>query len=462
MKAVVYTRVSQDQSGGRSVTEQEAECRAICERNGWDVTHVFTDNDRSASRYATRTRPAFDQLREHLQHQACDVLVTWEASRSTRDLATYVELRDLCRERGVRWSYSGRLYDLTDDVDQFGTGLDALLAEQESARTRKRVLRSVRANAAAGRPHGKNSYGYRRTYDATTRQLLTVEIVQEHAAVLREVADRVLAGESIFMLARELNDRGVPAPSGGTWWGTNLSRLMRNPAFNGKRVLNGETVADAIWPPIFDDDTWTRLQALLADPARTTARNRRDLKHLLTGIALCGFEGCDATMKLLKNRTSLSYMCSKKFHVSRKQDDVDRVVIAALFEMLRRTDRGPAFGPDGADAEARIALDKADSERARLETFYDSAARGELSAAALARIEARMLADIKALELSARRASFPAMLREIDGDDIPAQWDTYAPRIQRALVRHYLTVRILPVGQGRRKFDPASVLITWN
>ncbi|MGU3294355.1 recombinase family protein [Williamsia sp. M5A3_1d] len=62
--AIIYTRASRDNAKGRSVAEQEAECRAVCEREGWPVAEVICDNDRSASRYARKDRPGFDRLRE--------------------------------------------------------------------------------------------------------------------------------------------------------------------------------------------------------------------------------------------------------------------------------------------------------------------------------------------------------------------------------------------------------------
>ena len=60
-----------------------------------------------------------------------DVLVTWEASRAQRDLDAYLELRRLCAASGVRWAYSGTVYDLAHGSDRFRTGLDALVAEDE-------------------------------------------------------------------------------------------------------------------------------------------------------------------------------------------------------------------------------------------------------------------------------------------------------------------------------------------
>src|SRR3954470_1662349 len=215
MRAAIYTRVSSDPNErGRSVSEQEAECRAVCDRNGWKVVDVLSDNDRSASRYAVKSRPAYQQLIERVDAGDCDVLVTWEASRAQRDLAAYASLRDLCERRGVLLSYSGRTFDMADADDRFGTGLDALLAERESDQTRKRVLRAVRANAEKGRPHGKLLYGYRREYDPGTRELIGQVPDPQTAPVVQEAARRVLAGETPYAVAQDFNRRGIRPPRG--------------------------------------------------------------------------------------------------------------------------------------------------------------------------------------------------------------------------------------------------------
>src|SRR5215218_4342778 len=90
LRAVIYTRVSSDPNErGRSVGEQEAECRAVCDREGWAVVAVYSDNDRSASRYATKARPEYKRLINAVDAGETDVLVTWEPSRAQRDLAAY-------------------------------------------------------------------------------------------------------------------------------------------------------------------------------------------------------------------------------------------------------------------------------------------------------------------------------------------------------------------------------------
>src|SRR5687768_13535504 len=202
MRAVIYTRVSSDpHSTGRSVEQQETECRQVCDRNGWTVVQVFTDNDRSASRYARKDRPGYAQVKNFLDGGHADALVLWEGSRAQRDLRDYLKLRDLCAARGVLYCYSGKVHDLTRTDDRFTTGLDALLAEREADLTRDRVLRAVRANMATGRPYGRTLYGYRRVYDAQTRQFLEQVPHEEQAPVVREAARRVMAGESCRSVA---------------------------------------------------------------------------------------------------------------------------------------------------------------------------------------------------------------------------------------------------------------------
>ena len=58
----------------------------MCQRNDWTVVAVFSDNDRSASRYATKARPEHRKLIKFIESGNADVLVTWESSRAQRDL----------------------------------------------------------------------------------------------------------------------------------------------------------------------------------------------------------------------------------------------------------------------------------------------------------------------------------------------------------------------------------------
>ncbi|MDG3012496.1 recombinase family protein [Rhodococcus sp. D2-41] len=450
MKAIIYCRVSSDPTGrGRSVAEQEAECRQVCAREGWQVSEVLTDNDIGASRHSGKARPAYERLADALQ--AGDILVTWEASRAQRDLAAYVALRELCAERGVLWSYSGNTFDLRRGEDRFRTGLDALLAENEAEKIRERVLRALRADAAAGKPHGKIPYGYRAVRDITTGRIVERVPHENQAAVVREVAHRLLAGDSIWSVARDLTARGVPTATGGeTWRPQQVKDMIRRPTYAGLRSHHGE-LTQGQWEPLITRDDHMRLCTLLDAPGRKTHRGVEP-KHLLTGIATC--DECGKYVWRMKSNGGGSYVCEDRC-VSRKMEPVDMLVTEVILrrcESLSAPDELEATGPADALIEARTL-------RARLDGFVDQAADGSLSPAALARIEAKLLPQILAAERRAQSTVSPLVL-ELLGPTARGRWDGMSIVTRREVVRSLATVRICRQPRGK-VFRPEFVRIDW-
>jgi site-specific DNA recombinase len=458
MRALIYARVSSDPRGlGRSVAEQEVDCRAVAAREGWDVTTVLVDNDRGASRHSTGSRPAFDQLSQAVSAGECDVLLTWEASRFQRDLAVYVELRELCRVAGVQWSYSGRTYDLSRTDDRLTTGLDALLAERESDLTRERVRRAMTSAAVAGRPHGRPLYGYTRT-PGSGNNADSQEIEPGHADVIREAARRVAGGEALTAVAADFNRRGIPSPGGLRWELTQIRRLVSNPAYVGQRVHRGKIVGPANWPAIIDDETFWSTVSRLSDPGRKTSRPGA-VKHLLTGLATCGV--CGGRIGSQKNRGGYrAYLCRVNFCVSRKESDVDDFIGAVMAARLAQPDVLDVDEKSGTSGTS-AARGQVAELKARLEGFYDAAAAGEVTPVALARIEARLMPEIEAAEAKAlgtwRISSAPA-LRAAAG----SPWDALAVTVKRELISVLATVRILPTRPGARTFDPTRIEIVWR
>src|SRR4051812_22635101 len=166
VRAGRYQRASQDKKEqGKSVGDQGKLNVAEIGRYGWTcpVGASFTDNDLSASRHATKERPDFERLMDAIRKGKFDVLVVWEISRNQRDLAVFVQIRDLCTEVGMYfWLVGGVLYDLRDKNDRMMLGFQAVQAEWLADSIRDNVKRGIDGAAADGRPHGKVTYGYRR------------------------------------------------------------------------------------------------------------------------------------------------------------------------------------------------------------------------------------------------------------------------------------------------------------
>jgi site-specific DNA recombinase len=349
---------------------------------------------------------------------------------------------------------------MSESTDRFQTGLDALLAERESDETRKRVLRAVRANADKGRPHGKLLYGYRREYDPGTREFIGQEPDSVTAEVVREAARRVLAGETPYSIAQDYNGRGIKPPRGSErgWNLTQIKRLCINPGYAGKRVHRGRVVGDAAWPPLLDEGTHLALVAKLGDPRRGSQRDSA-IKHLLSGIAVCGV--CGGRIRVQKNRGFLAYLCVDGFHVSRREPDVDEFVTEVVLARLERPDLADVF-TESADSESAEALAEARGKRARLEGFYDAAAAGELTPQALARIEARLFPEIEAADRRARAAVSSPLVAATAGVDARERWAKLSLPQRREIISTLMKVRIMPTTRGARTFDPEAIQIEWR
>jgi hypothetical protein len=71
--------------------------------------------------------------------------------------------------------------------------------------------------------------------------------------VIREVADRLVRGDSLRAVARSLNERGEPTSGGGRWQHQNVRAMITSDRLVGRRVHNGEVYAGT-WTPILTED----------------------------------------------------------------------------------------------------------------------------------------------------------------------------------------------------------------
>jgi site-specific DNA recombinase len=94
-------------------------------------------------------------------------------------------------------------------------------ARHESEQKGERVRRVRQQAAHAGRAHGPLGYGY--TADR--------EIDPVPAGVIREITDRILAGETLYSIAAELNKRDVPTPgqAANGWRSVTIGRRSCEP-----------------------------------------------------------------------------------------------------------------------------------------------------------------------------------------------------------------------------------------
>jgi site-specific DNA recombinase len=425
VQAVIYTRVSKDVSAGRSVQDQESECRSICERNGWKVRRVFCDNDIGASRHSPKDRPAWRELKGDLRKG--DILVVWEASRAQRDLEEFVALRNLCAEHEVPLSYAGRVLDLTLGDDRFTGGLDALLAEREAEVIRTRVLRGTRAAAAAGRPHARPPWGYVRIDPGVWR------IDPVEGPRVREAMARVLAGETRYSVLEWLRRTGyAPARLSG------LKRTLTNPVYAGLRVHQGNVVGKGSWEPIISEGDHDRLVDLNPPDFDRTGPEAR---YLLSGIARCGV--CERALRA-KNRPRRrpTYECHKG-HCVRDMEYLDDLVLTELFKRLESIDPGQY---ESEDAIAAAAIKEIKEIEGDLADYRRLARERQISPASFVEIEKGLNDRIKEL----RPKAAPSPVRQLSADELRLAWPALSTGERRDVIRGYFRITINPMERRSR------------
>lgn len=459
--AAIYTRQSRDKA--RSMDEQESECRAVCEREGWPVIKVYSDGI-SASRYAKRARPDWERLLADLAAGKFGVLVLWESSRGDRKLATWAALLDLCRERDV-WIHivtHGRTLDMANERDYRTLAEDGVDSAYESGKTSARVSRNMARAAAQGRPHGPAPYGYRRVYDPVTRALTAQAPHPQEAAIVREIIERAGAGVPLIEICRDLNARGVPAPAGTVWHRPAVRRIAMRVAYIGQREHRG-AAHQGTWEALVGEESFYAAQRVLTDPARKTTRPGRT-KYLLSYIARCA--ACGSHLGVSIRRGVPNYSCSHtSIRGSWLDEFIDRLVVAYLSQPDVHEGWLAHLADDSDVVSARAELA---TLRTRLDGFYDAGARGELTPAALARVEAQLLPGIASAERKAQSAGVPPALRSLlePGADMAAAW-LRTPLPARREILRVLIARIAVAAPTKRggagdDFDADRVVIEWN
>ncbi|BDB59575.1 recombinase family protein [Rhodococcus sp. RDE2] len=454
MRALIYARVSSDPSGrGRSVADQIVDCREICHRNGWTIVDELQDNDIGASRWSKKDRPEYRRLHQLLSE--ADVLVTWEASRALRDLAAYLELRDLCTEHGVQWCYSGQVYDLNRGDDRFRTGLDALLSENEAEKMRERVLRGLRSRAAAGEPHGKVPYGYKAALDDNGHRIRVPH--PEEAQVIRDAAKMLRAGESLRAIVRRLNSEGR-MNRGRPWSAIEIRRKLLSPTYAGYRVHHGTQVL-ATWESILSTEDHQAITAILKDPERLTQRGS-DPVHLLTGIAVCGECGTPVVRRKNASGTS-SYTCSAKYCVTRSKPIVDEVVEAVIVARLAQPDVAEALRA-GDGSQRREALAEIRVLKERLAAYEQKAIEGDLEPDEYTRIRDGLRAKLADAEARADNFTGGSPLpRQIAGPNAAELWESLAIDAKRSVIRALCRVYIDKAPRNDTA-NPKYIRIEWK
>lgn len=297
--AAIYARISADRDGlGLGVARQIEDCQALAEARGWPVAEIYTDDDTSA--YSDKPRPAYQRLLADVAEGLRDAMVVYHLDRLHRRPKELEEFVEVCQRAGVRdlATVQGAV-DLDTGDGLFMARIMGAVAANESATKSRRILRKNAERAQQGLPHGPTRpFGYE-------ADRLTVR--EAEAAVVADLAERLLAGESLNSLTTWLNEQQIPTVHGKPWRPGTVRQMLRGGRLSGQREHRGEIIGPAAWPAILTPEQTDRIRALLDDPTRRTGTGRTPRRYLLTGLLRC--QRCGAQLYSHPRNGVRRYVC---------------------------------------------------------------------------------------------------------------------------------------------------------
>ncbi|WP_218938434.1 recombinase family protein [Modestobacter altitudinis] len=216
----------------------------------------------------------------------------------------------------------------------------------------------------------------------------------EEADVIRALAARALAGESLTSLSKWLDESGVRTVTGRPWRTVTVRQLLLNPRMYGMRTHRGETLTRAVWEPIISAADGERLRLLLTDPARRTNRTAR--RYVLSGVCRCGL--CGTVMYSVPRFETRRYLCRSGTdfggcgRMAIHADKLERFIVDAVLLRLDTPALTDALNGlpahDDGEAGKLAAAIRADTDQ--LQELADMYADGEIDRAGMRRARQRI------------------------------------------------------------------------
>lgn len=460
-KYALYTRISKDPNGESTApARQEKECKALAKERGFVIADVYSDVDLSA--YTDVIRPQYEAMLEAMAADAYDGVIVWKLDRLVRRAVEFWRFWTIADTHKVALvSKSDQFIDTTSPIGRGVVGLIVSLAEQESYNTGLRLQAKERERAEAGlaKHSGTRAYGTRTIIDPESEKPILGagsydEIDEVEAAVIRDAAERFLAGETLSSIVADLNARGITAAQGGRWTKRSLHNLLRQARLFGWRELHGELIAKGTWPAILDEDTGRKLRKLLPAVAKGTAGPMR--RHLLSGLLKCG--KCNHNMKASSSGGSATrYACPSKedggcggctIDREKTNEAITEMVLYRLDSpdfaaVLKARQKGRSKGDKGKDAEllaelAAIADRSTENaiEFANGDLPVKAFANAERELEARAQLLNEQLATIRQDERLPQAGGIKGLVETWDQMEVPRQRAVIDALIEKIVVHH--------------------------
>ena len=177
-------------------------------------------------------RPQFLTMMQDARDGKFDVIYTKSISRFGRNTVHLLEAVRELRDLGIAVIFQNENINTLSSTSEVFMTIAAALAEGELEEDSKRQRWSYQDRFQNGWISiGTGMYGYRMVKD---NQL---EIVEDEAAVVREIYAMYLSGMGTIAISNVLNDRGLKTSRGNPWGTNSILEIISNEKYTGDSLI---------------------------------------------------------------------------------------------------------------------------------------------------------------------------------------------------------------------------------
>ena len=239
LRVAAYCRVSTELEQQQSSYDIQIEyyTRHIMQNPNWIFAGVFADDGRSATN--TFRRDDFNQLMDQCLKGKVDMIITKSISRFARNTVDCISWVRKLKEKNVAVYFEKENLNTLDDSTEMILTILSSQAQEESRAISTNVKWGYARKFEKGESTRQRSYGFRK---APTGEMC---IVEEEAAVIRNMARWFLDGDSLERIKHRLEEAGIETTTGKKTWSTGtIYNILINEKIMGDVLLQKTFTAD--------------------------------------------------------------------------------------------------------------------------------------------------------------------------------------------------------------------------
>ena len=239
LRVAAYCRVSTELEQQQSSYDIQIEyyTRHIMQNPNWIFAGVFADDGRSATN--TFRRDDFNQLMNQCMKGKVDMVITKSISRFARNTVDCISWVRKLKEKNVAVYFEKENLNTLDDSTEMILTILSSQAQEESRAISTNVKWGYARKFEKGESTRQRSYGFRKASDGE------MCIVEEEAAVIRNMARWFLDGDSLERIKHRLEDAGIETTTGKRTWSTGtIYNILTNEKIMGDVLLQKTFTAD--------------------------------------------------------------------------------------------------------------------------------------------------------------------------------------------------------------------------